>query len=62
MKTYVAAFDGVPGVMPGIPTLSDVYFENEEPRSAPKCEENYRVQRTANIPRHKRRMMPCNKD
>lgn len=62
MKTYVAAFDGVPGVMPGILTLSDVYFENEEPRSAPKCEENYRVQRTANIPQHKRRMMPCNKD
>ena len=61
-KTYVAAFDGAPGIMPGIMTFETlVEFEDDEPTSAPRIKEEFQVRRGKPIPMHKRRMMPCNK-
>lgn len=61
-KTYVPALDGVRGIMPGILTLDDVEFEDDvEPTSAPRIKEELQVRRGRPIPRHARRMMPCNK-
>ena len=61
-KTYVPALDGVRGIMPGILTLDDVEFEDDvEPTSAPRIKEEFQVRRGRPIPRHARRMMPCNK-
>jgi len=57
----VAAIDGVPGIMPGIVTLPVPEFEDEEPVQAPQSEEIYHSRRGKDIPKHKRRMMPCNK-
>ena len=64
MKHFnVPALDGIPGIMPGTITVPPPpEFEDEEPTSAPKCEETSKAtRRGAGIPRHKRRMMPCNK-
>ncbi len=61
-KTYVAAIDGAPGIMPGIMTFETlVEFEDDEPTSAPRIKEEFQVRRGKPIPMHKRRMMPCNK-
>ena len=63
MKYYVPAFDGVPGVMPGIMTLRFLPdFAEEEIESAqPQDRKKYHPRNLNNIPRHKRRMMPCDR-
>jgi hypothetical protein len=61
MKRNVAAIDGVPGIMPGIVTVPFPEFEDEEPKSIPQSMETNHTRRGNDIPRHKRRMMPCNK-
>ena len=59
MKRNVAAIDGVPGIMPGIITIPVPEFEDEEPKSVPQSMGNNNTRRGKDIPRHKRRMMPC---
>ena len=63
MKRFnVPSIDGIPGIMPGTVQLPPPpEFEDEEPHSGPQIGEVSYAQRVANIPRHKRRMMPCNK-
>ena len=41
----VPAYDGIPGIMPGIMTILVPEFEDEEPTSAPKCEETSKITR-----------------
>ena len=63
MKHYVAAMDGIPGIMPGTLQVPPPPQEIEEPKPAPRSKKSkYRAREEKNKPRHKiLRMMPCNK-
>ncbi len=57
----VPAYDGIPGIMPGIMTIIVPEFEDEEPTSVPQSTKFQHPRNVNNVPKHKRRMMPCNK-
>jgi hypothetical protein len=63
MGNYSSAIDGIPGIMPGTvkvpppPEFGDKEVESTQPRNT----QNLHPRDLNNIPRHKRRMMPCNK-
>ena len=59
----VPALDGIPGIMPGTITVPPPpEFEDEEiDSSQPLDRKNHYPRGSNNIPKHKRRMMPCNK-
>lgn len=65
MKRFnVPSIDGIPGIMPGTGSLVPPPPEEElveEKHPAPQNEKNHYVRRVNNLPKHKRRMMPCNK-
>lgn len=62
MKHYVAAMDGIPGIMPGTLQVPPPPIEIADPQPAPHCKKNkYRARETGGKPRHKNRMMPCNR-
>ena len=59
----VPALDGIPGIMPGIVTIqfSPEFAEEEIESTNPQDRKNYHPRNLNNIPRHQRRMMPCDK-
>jgi hypothetical protein len=64
MKHFnVPALDGIPGIMPGTITVPPPpEFEEEEIESTlPQDRKDLHPRNLNNIPRHKRRMMPCDK-
>ena len=59
----VPPFDGIPGVMPGIISVPPPpEFEDENYKFAHLQGKNYHSRGLNNIPKHKRRMMSCNKN
>ena len=64
MKHFnVPALDGIPGIMPGTITVPPPpEFAEEEIESAhPRDRKNHNPRKLNNIPKQKRRMMPCDK-
>ena len=64
MKHFnVPALDGIPGIMPGTITVPPPpEFDEEEIESAqPQDRKNHHPRNGKDIPRHKRRMMPCDR-
>jgi len=64
MKHFnVPALDGIPGIMPGTITVPPPpEFDEEEIESSnPQDRKNHHPRNGKNIPRHKRRMMPCDR-
>jgi len=64
MKRFnVPAIDGIPGIMPGtIKVPPPPEFAEEEIESAqPQDRKNHHPRNLNKIPKHKRRMMPCDK-
>jgi len=60
---YSSAMDGIPGIMPGTVQVPPPPIEIEERQPAPHCKKDrYRARETSDKPRHKIRMMPCNKE
>lgn len=59
----VPALDGIPGIMPGTITVPlPPEFEDEEINSPlPQDRKNHHPRNLKDLPKHKRRMMPCNK-
>ena len=59
----VPAIDGIPGIMPGtIQVPPPPEFEDEEIEgSQPQDRKNHHPRNLGNLPKHKRRMMPCDK-
>jgi hypothetical protein len=59
----VPALDGIPGIMPGTimlpppPEFGEEEFETEQPQSC----KSHHPRNLHNIPKHQRRMMPCDK-
>ncbi len=64
MKINVPAIDGIPGIMPGtikVPPPPDYDGEEVEDLNPQYQEKKNHFCRGANIPKHKRRMMPCDR-
>jgi len=63
MKHFnVPAIDGIPGIMPGtVKVPPPPEFEEEEFPTTEFHENKTHLSKGANIPKHKRRMMPCDK-
>ena len=63
MRNYNPAMDGIPGIMPGTVTVPPPpEFEEEEIETVkPQYRKSLHPRNLNNIPKHQRRMMPCNK-
>jgi len=62
MKHYVAAIDGIPGILPGTVQVPPPPQEIEDPQPAPRSKEpKYCAREVRTKPRHKIRMMPCDR-
>lgn len=60
----VPAIDGIPGIMPGtvkVPPPPEFIDEEEESQTPEFREKKTHFSKGSNVPKHKRRMMPCNK-
>ena len=63
MTHYVAAIDGIPGIIPGTVQVPPPPQEIEESISTPRSNESkYHPKEVQTKPKHKIRMMPCNKE
>ena len=63
MKNYVAAIDGIPGIMPGtvkVPPPPE-FVGDDENLTPQSYDKGINVSKGMVIPRHKRRMMQCDK-
>ena len=64
MRHYVAAIDGIPGIMPGTVTVPPPPVELEEDNETVSSVQTYNkvgVRAGVVIPKYKRRMMLCNR-
>lgn len=59
----VPALDGIPGIMPGTVQAPPPpkFYEDEIESAKPQNHEIHHLRNLDNIPRHHRRMMPCNR-
>ena len=58
----VAVIDGIPGIMPGVGSLLPTPpLYGEEEKKTPQAYENNYVSKEPKVPKHQRRMMPCNR-
>ncbi len=64
MGSYSSAIDGIPGIIPGtVKVPPPPEFESEEVESTqPMSIKNLHPRKLNDLPRHQRRMMPCNKE
>jgi len=65
MKHFVSAIDGIPGIMPGTVKVPPPPEFIEEEESSPNHElhkKKTHFSKGANVPKHKRHMLPYNKE